>query len=256
MMNSSLTQELYKLWHQKVTWITPILMIFFMIFMGFAMGKSYSQLLIMTAYNSSQWIMLILVIIGSTMFSTEFQNNTILTLLYKTSHKYNIYFTKLIIIFIYNVFLHVMALLITVVLKLTKLNAPVSWFSIYRYHQPLLVNMFLTSIIDIFTSMLIISFVFLMSCLIKSNSVVITVNIGIIIMGPAITTNLIRWNPSWVSIIKWNPFNMTNLTQQYFNFKSYHPTTLLSNGQLMAGTIVYTLLFLIVGYVIFKKKHF
>jgi len=255
-MSLSLTQELYKLRHQKAVWITPALMVFFMIFMGFAMGKNYSHLLIMTAYNSSQWIMLILVIIGSTMFSTEFQNNTILTILYKASHKYNIYLAKLIVVFIYNVFLHVMAILLTVALKLTNLNNHVSWLSIYQYHQPLVVNMFLTSIIDIFASMLIISFVFLMSCLIKSNSVVITVNIGIIIMGPAITTNLIRWNPSWSSIIKWNPFNMTNLTQQYFNYQSYHPTTLLSNGQLTAGTIIYTLLFLIIGYVIFKKKHF
>ena len=70
-MYTQLKQELYKLNHRKLPWIVITLMLFFMIIIGLAMGRTYSNLLVMTCYDSSTIIMLILVIVGSTIFSMD-----------------------------------------------------------------------------------------------------------------------------------------------------------------------------------------
>ncbi|MFD1417955.1 ABC transporter permease [Companilactobacillus keshanensis] len=255
-MSSNLYQEFYKLYHRKVAWIAPFMMIFFMIIMGIAMGKSSERLLVMTAYNSSQWISLVLIIVGSTFFSMEFQNNAILTLLYKASSKWHVYLSKFIVIFIYDVILHLIAIIFTIILSLTPLNNPASWSNIYQYQKPLALNMIMNTGVDMITSLLIISLIFLLSCIINSNSAVITINILIIFMGPFVTTNLFWSKSNAMNILKWNPLNMTNLTQQYYNYSSYHPVTLLSNMQLLTGTILYMLLFTAFGYLIFRRKRF
>ena len=81
-MYNELKRELYKMKHRKLPWVIVVLVIIFMAIMGMAMGRDYGKLLVMTCYNSSQIIMLILVLVGSTIFSTEFQNGTIRSLLY------------------------------------------------------------------------------------------------------------------------------------------------------------------------------
>ena len=113
-MYPELHRELYKLSHRKLTWWMPVIMIGLMIIMGLAMGRDYSNLLVMTCYNSSDIIMLILVILGSTIFSTEFQNNTILALIYHSSSKLATFIAKYIALFIYNVALHLLAIIFTV----------------------------------------------------------------------------------------------------------------------------------------------
>ncbi|MCI1923682.1 MAG: ABC transporter permease [Lentilactobacillus buchneri] len=255
-MNFSLYQEFYKFNHKKVTWLMPFLLLFLMLFMGFTYPSQYGNLMAMTSYNASDWILMILVIVGSTLFSMEFQNNTILTLLYKSPNKFYVYFSKFVVIMTYDVILHIIAIIFTAILILTPIDKPVSWLAIYKYQQPLVVNMFATTGIDLIESVLIISLVFLMSCLINSNSLVIAVNIGIIIFGPYATTPLIRNHSILGGLVKWNPLNMTNLTTQYYNYGSYHPVTLLNNMQLAFGTITYIIIFFSLGYLIFRKKRF
>lgn len=255
-MWTSLYQEFYKMNHKKVTWFAPIIMFFLMIFLGVAMGHSEERLLVMTCYGSSEWILLVLVIVGSTLFSMEFQNNAILTLLYKTPSKINVYFSKLTVLFTYNVLLHVLAMVFTVILQLTSLNDHVSWLAIYQYKQPLIVNMFATTGIDLLTSILIISLIFLTSCLINVNSVVITLNIAIVFMGQNMSADLLNANSKLAPLVKWNPLNMCNLTTQYYNYPVYHDLSMLSNLQLIMGTLTYTVLFFLLGYLVFRKKRF
>lgn len=255
-MKASLYQEFYKLSHRKVSWITPSLMIVFMLIMAVGMGKSSTNLLIMTCYNSGQWILVVLAIVGSTLFSSEYQNNAILTVLYKAKNRVNVYLSKLVVMIVYTLLLHLLAIVLTVLLSYTPLTDPVSWMEIYQYNETLLSNMLMTTGVDLVASLLMIGITFLLSCWINSNSTVITVSVAIVFFGPYATTSIIRSSPNLASFVKWNPLNMTNLTNQYFNYNSYHPTTLLSNQQLMLGTIFYLLLFLGIGYEIFRKKSF
>lgn len=256
MMTASVYQEFYKMLHRKVTWITPALMVVFMLIMAVGMGRDSTNLLVMTCYNSGQWILIVLTIVGSTIFSSEYQNNAILTIIYKARSRQYVYFSKLITMIIYSIVLHLLAIVLTVILSSTPLNDAVNWFGVYQYNQSLLINMLLTTLVDFVTSLLMISIIFVLSSLINSNSAVITVSMGVIFFGSFVSTEIIRGNSAFSEVVKWNPLNMSNLTNQYFNYASYHPVTLLSNGQLLLGAIAYTIIFLILGYAVFWKKSF
>lgn len=256
-MYPELHRELYKLSHRKLTWWMPVVMISLMVIMGLAMGREYSNLLVMTCYNSSDIVMLILVIVGSTIFSTEFQNNTILALIYHSSSKLAAFMAKYIALLIYNVALHLLAIIFTILLNIAPLlNAPVSWMGIYKYQQPLLINMLATTGIDIITSTLIISLLCLCSCLIDSDAIVIAINAVIIFMGSGFSADLLNANLRIDQLLRWNPFNMFNLTTQYYNYASYHPTSMLSNGQLFWGTCCYIIIITCCAYFAFRRKRF
>ncbi|GLB47334.1 ABC transporter permease [Philodulcilactobacillus myokoensis] len=255
-MSSDLYREFFKLLHRKVSWFAPLLVLFMMLAMGLSEGKSQPQLLIMTNFASSQVILLALVIVASSIFSMEFQNKAILNVLYRSPNKFQVFFSKLIVIFIYNVALHLITILVTVILSLTPLIDKVSWTSVYQHHQSLLLNMFATVGIDLITSTFIISIIFMISCMINSNAVVVTVNMIIIFMGAYVSYNfLLQNNHNLSGILKWNPFNMVNLTQQYYN-NAMASDTKLSIEQLIIATFLYTILFLFAGYAIFRKKRF
>ncbi|MHC9537765.1 ABC transporter permease [Dellaglioa sp. BT-FLS60] len=255
-MRFSLYQEFYKFSHKKMTWFAPLVILFLMICLGVTFGSKGGRWLIMSSYGASEWISLILVIVGSTLFSMEFQNNAILTLLYKSPSKLYVYLSKFIIIFLYDILLHLIAILLTVLLKALSLNGYYDWLSIYQYHQNLVTNMFMTAGVDIITSLLIISLIFLISCMINNNSVVVTVNIVIIFMGTNISNALLNSYSNYSNIIKWNPLNMSNLVLQYANFPVYRKLTMLSNLQITLGTLGYTIIFFTLGYIIFRKKRF
>lgn len=208
-------------------------------------------------YDSSQIIMLILVIVGSTIFSMEFQNKTILTLMYRAPNKGTVYLAKFTTIFIYTIFLHIVAMCVTIFFNTVPIVAnPVSWSTIYKYNQPLFANMLATTGVDIITSTLIISLICLMSCLINSNTIVIMLNAFIIFMGSSLSANLLNSNIGPARIIRWNSFNMLNLTTQYYNYATYHLTSKLSNLQLLMATLCYIAIFTLLGYFIFKRKRF
>ncbi|WP_119326442.1 ABC transporter permease [Companilactobacillus musae] len=255
-MVSSLNKEAYKLVHQKITWFAPLFVLILMIIMGILMNGSEQKLLIMTSYDSSEWILFALVVVSSTIFTLEFQDNTILTMLYKSDNKLQVYGSKLILVFIYNIVLHILAIIFTIVLQLTPLNVHLSWLMINQYQQTLLSNLLMTILVDIVSSTLIISIIFFTSCIVNLNAIVITLNLMIVFLGQSASSSLMIANLKYIDIIKWNPLNMINLTKQYYNYGSYHIVSHLSNSQLLIGNIFYSLLFFSLGYVIFKKKKF
>ncbi|WP_143461924.1 ABC transporter permease [Levilactobacillus enshiensis] len=254
-MAFSLYQEFYKLNHRKLTWLAPLVLLILMILTGLSIGYNESKLLMATCYNAPDWIMLILVVIGATTFSMEFQNNAILTLLYKSPNKALVYLSKYIVILAYNLWLHLLAMLFTLGLHTIPMNRSVSWSAIYLYQQPLWENMLKTVAIDVLTTTFIISLIFLLSCLINSNAVVISVSLLMVFMGQFVSANLLNAE-KFTQVLRWNPFNMTNLTRQYYNYTTYFDTSHLLNQQLLQGALSYTLLFIVVGYLIFRKKRF
>lgn len=254
-MRFSLYQEFYKLIHQKMVWISPLVLLGLMVTTGFTIGYNESKLLMTTCYDAPDWIILILAVVGATFFSMEFQNNAILTLIYKSANKRAVYFSKYIVILGYNILLHVIAMAFTFVLWMTPLSRPVSWSTLYLYHQPLWENLLKTSAIDVLTTTFIISLIFLLSCLINNNAVVISVSLLMIFVGQFISGSLLNGNKA-VYFLRWNPFNLTNLTRQYYNYATYVDTSHLSNVQLLCSTASYIVIFVTSGYLIFRKKRF
>lgn len=254
-MSASLYNEFYKLIHKKITWFAPILILVSMIAMGLATGQTQPRLLVMTCFASSEVILLTLVIVASSIFYMEFQNKAILTLMYKAPNKLYVYLAKLLVILSYNLVLHLFALIITFILTVSPVINPVVWSVVYQHQQSLLVNMLATSGIDLITSTLTISLIFLASCLINSNALVVTLNILIIFMGSYASASLLLINSKLSGLLKWNPLNMINLTQQYYNSDMVQVTKL-SIPQLSLATLAYTLVFFTLGYLIFSRKRF
>lgn len=150
-MISEIRQELYKLNHRRLPWLIIFPMVILMIVIGLAMGRTYSNLLAMTCYDSSTVILLILVIVGSTIFSMEFQNGTIISLMYRSLSRSAVFLAKVIVLLMYNVILHIVAILVTVLLNIVPIiNNPISWTAIYKYGQPLWLNMLTTTGVDLF----------------------------------------------------------------------------------------------------------
>ncbi len=255
MLRRNLYQEFYKLGHRKITWWSPIILLLLMVITGYGIGYNEGKLLTVTNYNSPDWIILLLVVVGATTFSMEFQNNAILTLLTKSPNKAIVYLSKYLVLFCYDCFLHAIAILFTIGLRYAPLNSHVSWSTIYLYHEPLWENMLKTVGVDLLTTMFIISLVFLLSCLINSNATVTIISLLIVFMGQFVSSSLLNYR-DWLPLIKWNPFNMINLTREYYNYVTYYATSQLSNAQLLTGTLCYTLLFVTLGYLIFRKKYF
>ena len=111
------------------------------------------------------------------------------------------------------------------------------------------------SLIDLVTTMLIIAIVFLLSCLINSSPIVITASLLITFMGQSISSDLMNGG-KLVNIMKWNPFNMVDLTRQFGNYGMYVLTTQLNNQELLIGSLIYIFIFVIAGYLIFRRKRF
>ncbi|GGG37723.1 ABC-2 type transport system permease protein [Lactobacillus apis] len=251
----SIKQEFFKLYHKKMFWLAPIIMLVLMIFTGYAIGSDEARLTAVMCYDATDWITFILIVIGATSFSMEYQNNAILTLLYKASNKIYVYLSKYLVLLVYDIFLHLVAVGYTIVLKGFLFKSNISWTSINYYHQPLWVNTLQATLLDLAVSMLIITIIFLLSCLINSNAVVMTTSLLVVLLGESISSDIMS-KPKLVSVLKWNPFNMLNLSRQYGNYATYHLTTHLSNVELLMGTLIYIAVFFVIGYWIFRKKRF
>lgn len=251
----SIHQELYKFLHKKITWISLVVLFALMLMTAATLGYAEGKLVTMVSYDAPDWIMFVLVIVGATLFTMEFQSNSILTLIYKAASKAHVYFSKIIILFGFNVFLHLLAIIFTIIIRWFTPGGVASWSSIYRYNQPLWENMIKASLIDVISSTLIISIIILLSCLFKNNSVVVLTTFLVIFLGRFITGTFSR-REILTDVIKWNPFNMINLTNQYYNYGTYHEMSYLDNGQLLIGTVFYTCVFFTMGYLVFRKRHF
>ncbi len=256
-MKKAIWREIYKLNHRKSTWWSIAVMAVFMIVIGIMMGRSYGKLLVMSTFDAGQIIMLILVVIGSIMFTGEFQDNTILPLIYHAPNKTVVFFAKYLTLLIYNVILHIIAIVLTILFNISALICnPVSLTKIYQYHQSLMVNMLLTAIIDIILTTMVIGMICTIACLLKSSLVSISVNAIIVLVGGGFSANFMEVGGGFAKIMRWNPLNMTYLTPQYYNYASYHGVSMLSDNQLLVGTIIYLIVFCYIGWLVFKKRIF
>ncbi|HFU5892607.1 TPA: ABC transporter permease, partial [Enterococcus faecium] len=101
---------------------------------------------------------------------------------------------------------------------------------------------------------LILSLVLMLACFINSSGAAISAGIVFYfassIVSGILTAVIAKWE--WV---KWNPISMLNLQNQLGNEKIMEPLTHLSTNQLLMGNVVYIVIFLVLGYVVFKKKN-
>lgn len=249
-MKTSLRHEFYKFYHQKIIIYGLIVLLILMVYSVTSRQSPKSMLTL--AFGAGQWITLIMITVSSTFLSMEYENGTIVLLLSKIDKKFEIYSSKLLVLLSYATILMFIAIIFSFFLKSLLFGHKYSWFETIGKKdllQLLSLNMLGTMIYILF----IISFTFLLLSVLKVNSEVIGIGLAIAFFGSYISEALISIN-DWLKIMAWNPLNMINIVRQLSD-SSTIKITKLTNGQLFIGNLGYTVAFIIIGYVLFKKRR-
>lgn len=250
-------QEIYKLLHKKSTLILTMIQLIIMIGTAILI-KSKSNLFdptsaILDGFGGLMWSLFVLIAAAASIIAMEFQHGTIKELLYRRYYRGQILISKWLTIFLYSLYYYVMTFVVALLLKIALFNSAFKFTAIYANNMSYLKIMFLGFLGSFMTLWLLLSLVFLLANIFKSNGAAITVGI----VG-YFATNLIsgvmfllmnKWE--W---LKWNPFNMMNLSTQLLE-PTAKTMTLLSTQQMVIGNLVYLVIFLALGYFVFQRRN-
>ncbi|MCI1923681.1 MAG: ABC transporter permease [Lentilactobacillus buchneri] len=251
-MKSNLVREFYKFRHQRIPLYGVIALLLLMLYSAFD-GTKFSRLTISQGFGAGQWIILILITVGSTFVDMEYQNGTIITLFYKNSNRVMIYLDKLLIIILYGFSLVIFSTIFTFIFKAILVGQRYNWRAIYGQHS-LFNNLMLNMLGSVVYMLFIVTLAFLLVSLIKVNAAVVGIGFIIVFWGSYFSSLLIIAVPGLSSIMKWNPLNMIYVISQLTN-SGLAKFTHLNADQLIIGNFVYALLFVALGYLSFKKRR-
>lgn len=251
-MKNSLKQEFFKFSHQRIPLYGAIALLILMLYS--AVSKSgVSRGIVAQGFGAGQWVTIIMITIASTFMAMEYQNRTIMTLFYKSSNKSFIYFAKLIVITLYGGSLLLLGIVLTFILKMVMVGNRYSWLANYNQH-PLWADLLLNILGTLVYLIFIITLAFFLIALIKVNAAVVGVGLAVIFLGADLSALVMSGLPAIASIVKWNPLNMIFVINQFTN-AIYAKISGLSDFQLVAANIVYAIIFIVVGDVLFKNRR-
>lgn len=246
-----LKQEIYKFSHENIALYGPIVLIATMIYNFFTsstMSHSLSY-----GFGAIEWIPLIVITVASAIFSMEYKNNTIIMLEYKTSSKFQIYFSKFLVVLVYSFLLTAIAFLFTLILSMFFNNVRYDWLVTKNGNNllnGLLANLAGALIYSFFS----IGLSFMLIMLVKNNAVVVCFGIVLAFFGTSFSKGLMQTFPHFISTIKWNFLNMTFISQQLSN-PSLSLKSNLSSLELIIANIIYGIAFMVMGYYLFKHRQ-
>ena len=250
-------QELFKLTKKKSTFIAPLLLVLLIIVAGI-LTKKYSDviapdIMFTSNFSGTSWIVFIMIAASSAIISMESQYGTLKNLLYRKYYRGEILVSKWLTLAIYSLFLYVLATVTSMIVKIA-LFPSIRFTQTLENGQTLLKPLMLNTLGSYIGLWLILSLVLMLSCFINSSGAAISAGIVFYfassIVSGILTAVIAKWE--WV---KWNPISMLNLQNQLGNEKIMEPLTHLSTNQLLMGNVVYIVIFLVLGYVVFKKKN-
>ncbi|HJE97128.1 MAG TPA: ABC transporter permease [Ligilactobacillus acidipiscis] len=251
-MKDSLKQEVFKFRHQGIPYYGVVALFLLMLYT--AVSGKVDPAIISMGFGAGQWIVIILITVASTFVAMEYKNNTIVTLFFKHSRKLNIYLAKFIVVVVYGFILTIFGIVFTFLMKQVLVGNKYHWFSISLRHETLLNSLLLNTSGALVYLLFIAALAFFLITLIRVNAAVIGIGLAIGFLGLDISSAFITAFPVLTMITKWNPLNMISVMGQLAD-SSYIRFSLLSSSQLICGNLIYTVIFLISGYFLFKKKH-
>ena len=251
-MKITLSHEFYKIVHQRSSWLALIILFGLMVYT--ATPAAYiSKNIVSQGFGVGQWIIIIMIALSANFVAMELQNNTMATLLYKSPSRTTVFIAKLIVLIIYSIVLLIVGFLFALMIKLLFANGRFYWQMIYYQHSlmiDLLLNLAGVAIYLLFT----ITLSLLLISLFKSSAIVVVIGLFIGFLGANISGVVMQAFPSLKAVLAWNPLNMINIITQLSD-PSLTKITALTNGQLIAGNLIYAVIFLVVGMLIFKKSN-
>jgi len=256
-MGQLLQQEIFKFRHQRLAWLAPVILVLLMGGLAAtAHGASTGdqKFYISSAYGGFQWLTILMIVIGASCVTMEFEYGTIKQLAIQTNHRWTIFVGKYVLVLGYSVLLHVVAVLTTLLLKLSG-GRSLSWQTVYLYHQALLVNLVTNAVLDMYGGVLIIGLVFLLASCSHNSAAAIAIGVGACFMGEGVSSLLLQSFKSLLPVMKWNPFNMFFLQEEYGNPSYQQNVTHLTIQQLSVGNLLWALFFVGVGALIFSRRR-
>jgi len=256
-MGQVLQQEIFKFRHQRLAWLTPIILALLMA--GLAMtthgaATSDQKFYISSAYGGFQWLTILIIVIGASCVTMEFEYGTIKQLATQVNHRWTIFVGKYVLVLGYSVLLHGVAILVTLLLK-TSVGRDLHWQNIYLYHQSLLANLVTNALLDMYGGVMIIGLVFLLASCSRNSAAAFSIGIGACFMGEGVSSLLLQSFKPVLPLMKWNPFNMFFLQEEYANPSYQQNVTHLTIQQLSVGNLVWALFFVGVGAMIFSRRR-
>lgn len=240
---SKLKNEFRKFIKQNLgTWGFLILIV---LMVYFAITTNNIKMAFQYGFGSTQWVTIIIMMIAGSFMDMEYTNGTMLSLFYKQDHKLTIYINKLLVINVYSVLLVSFSLILTFILGYLF---GVS-FSVNQINN-LLINFFGTLIYSFFMA----SLSLLLLSIFKSNIAVVGSGLFLGFLGTTISGFIMQLLPYFHNILKWNPLNMIYIISQINNPKFKYISGL-SSFDLIIGNIIYSLIFLYLGYILFKNRR-
>lgn len=250
-MLNPIKEEFYKFNHERISLYGLLFLLGAMTYS--ALTRKINRTTLIYSFAATEWIPIIIIAIASAFFAMEYNNNTIIMVLYKSSSKIKIYLAKFIVVFLYTIVLSSAAVLFTFLLSLVLVPGKYNWGEIIQGQtmvSNLLINMSAVGLYCFF----IIGLSFFLIMLVKVNAIVICIGLVLCYFGSSISAALMETFPSAIAIIKWNPLSMIFISQQLTR-KSLITTSHLTNIQLITATILYGVLFSILGYYTFKRRR-
>lgn len=251
-MKTNLKHEFYKMSHQRSSWWSFIVLLGLMIYT--AIPSSYiTKNIISQGFGAGQWSIIIMIALSANFITMELRDNTMPILLYKSPNRQTVFLSKLLVLILYGLFLVIVGFVFALIIKAVLFNQ-FNWQSIYHHHtliNDLILNLAGVVIYLLFT----ITLALLLVSTFKSLAIVIVVGLFIGFLGANISGILMQAFPGIRGILAWNPLNMINIITQLAN-PSVVKISVLSNGELVVGNLLYTLIFLLTGIQVFKRSKF
>ncbi|GHP13603.1 membrane protein [Lentilactobacillus fungorum] len=250
-----LRQELYKMVHQKSIQFSPLILFSLMLFVGFAsihtgdLNDYISQ-----GFAAAQWLDILIIIASANIISMEFEHGTIKHLIAQHNQRLLIYLSKMIVIGIYCVVLHLCAFIFAIVVKYAVYGNSYPFSAIYDNHQTVMQNLLTSILSNLFSCLLVVTVVFLIASLSRTSSIAAVVGVLFIFMATAVSRILINTVGRALPSIKWNPGNMFNVAFQFLTPDVYQQS-MLTNTQLVIGNLIWAVIFIALGYGAFKRKR-
>ncbi len=249
-------QETFKLMHKKSTYFVSLFLAGMIILFG-VLGKLYPNNfdpkgMFNVNFTGIEWITFLMIAASASIVAMEFQYGTVKELLYRKYNRGQVLVSKWIVTFIYSLYMYVLALVLTLVLKVVLFNHTIELGKLSGSHT-VIENLLISMGSQFIGLWLVLSLVLLLATMFKSSTVAVSAGfIGYFAanIAASLMFGLIgKWE--W---LKWNPLNMLSLSTQVMT-PSYREFTKLTVNQLVMGNLGYIVVFLFLGYLIFKKRN-
>lgn len=250
-------QETFKLLHKKSTYaVSATLLILMTLFAVLSRshpkywGQPQDQFV--QLFTGINWIVLFMIAACSSIIAMEFQYGTIKELLYRKYYRGEILVSKWITMLLYSIYFYVVAFVWSLLMKVVLFNDKFQLSDKYSGGHTVMETQWLGIVGSFLTIWLVLSLVLLLANIFKSTAAAISIGIigyfALNIVSSIMFVLMQKWE--W---LKWNPLNMMNLSNQLVS-SSFHKMTLLSTPEMVAGSLVYTAIFMAISYVIFKRR--